>query len=199
MRIMREDNYLRYFIGFLIAVGLIILLIVLLFTGGGGSSNTKKPKTVMALSDYASTDAVARLTIDGPIVADQNHQAIQITVGQDDVTYSQVQGFQGTVVNQQSFVNNQNAYSNFLYALGHAGFTKGDNSKLLANEKGYCATGSRYIFELINNGTDVQRYWATSCGNSSPKTYKGNLILTLTLFRTQVPGYPDLTQNLTIN
>jgi hypothetical protein len=187
---------MRYFIGFLITIGLIILLIVLLFTGGGGS-NPKKPKTTKALTDYASTDAVVRLTIDGPIVADQNHQAVQITAGQDDVTYSQVQGYQGTVANQQSFVNNQNAYSNLLYALGHAGFTKGDNSKVLANEKGYCATGNRYIFELIDNGTDIERYWATSCGGT--KTYQGNLNLTLTIFKAQVPGYNTLTQNLSIN
>lgn len=187
---------MRYFIGFLVTIGLIILLIVLLFTGGGGS-NPEKPKTTKALSEYASTDAVVRLTIDGPIVADQDHQAVQITVGQDDVTYSQVQGYQGTVVKQQSFVNNQNAYSNFLYALGHAGFTRGDNSKDRANEKGYCPRGNRYIFELIDGGNDIQRYWATNCKGT--KTYTGDTSLTLTLFQAQVPGYNDLTQGLSIN
>ncbi|HVV25503.1 MAG TPA: hypothetical protein VHC21_00515 [Candidatus Saccharimonadales bacterium] len=201
---MRENPYLRYFIGFLVTIGLIILLIVLLFTGGGNKNNnnqpstSSRPKTVDELAAYASTDAVVRLTIDGPIVADQNHQAVQVTVGQDDVTYSQVQGYQGTVANQQSFVNNQNAYSNLLYALGHAGFLKGDSSKALANEKGYCPTGNRYVFELIEDGQDVQRYWATSCGGT-PKTYKGNLNLTLTLFQAQVPNYNQLTQNLNLN
>jgi hypothetical protein len=193
---LREDPIMRYFIGFLVTIGLIIVLIILLFTGGGGSG-PKKPKTTMSLADYASTGAVVRLTIDGPIVADQNHQAVQITVGQDDTTYEQIQGYQGTVVNQQSFVNNQNSYSNFLYALGRAGFTQGDSSKALANEKGYCPTGNRYIFELINNGTTVQRYWSTSC--SGPKTYKGSRSLTLTLFEAQVPNYNNLTQDLNIN
>jgi len=205
---MRENPYLRYFIGFLVTIGLIILLVVLLFSGGGdnngnGSQNGgnqpatgSKPKTVDDLAAYASSDAVARLTIDGPIVADQNHQAVRITVGQDDTTYEQISGYQGSVVKQQSFVNNQNAYSNFLYALGRAGFLKGDDSKTLANEKGYCSTGNRYVFELIEDGNDIQRYWATNCGN--PKTYKGNLNLTLTLFRAQVPGYNDLAQDLNL-
>lgn len=184
---------MRYFIGFLVTIGLIILLIVLLFTGGGGS---KKPKTTKALADYATSNAVVRLTIDGPINADQNHQAVRITVGQDDTTYEQIQGYQGTVVNQQSFANNQDSYSNFLYALGHAGFTQGDSSKLLANEKGYCPLGNRYVFELIDGGSNVERYWATSCGK--PKTYKGNVNLTLTLFQAQVPGYSNLTQNLSL-
>jgi hypothetical protein len=202
---MRENPYLRYFIGFLITIGLIILLVVLLFSGGGnknGQNNSKqpstssKPKTVDELAAYASTDAVVRLTTDGPIVADQNHQALRITVGQDDTTYEQIQGYQGTVVKQQNFVNNQNAYSNLLYALGRVGFLRGDDRKDLANEKGYCPTGNRYIFELIEDGNDIQRYWATSCGN--PRTYKGNLNLTLTLFRAQVPGYSDLTQGLSL-
>lgn len=185
---------MRYFIGFLITIGLIILLVVLLFTGGGGGS--KKPKTPKSLADYASSNSVVRMTIDGPINADQDHQAITITVGQDDTTYEQIQGYQGTVVNQQSFANNQNAYSNFLYALGHAGFTKGDNSKALANEKGYCPLGNRYVFELINDGSTIERYWATSCGK--PKTYLGNTNLTITLFQAQVPGYTNLTENLNL-
>jgi hypothetical protein len=184
---------MRYFIGFLITIGLAIVLIVLLFTGGGGS---KKPKTTKALADYAFSDSVVRLTIDGPITADQTHQAVRITVGQEDTIYEQVQGYQGTVVNQQSYASNQNSYSNFLYALGHAGFTRGDPSKVLANEKGYCPLGSRYVFELIDSGNTIQRYWGTSCGN--PKTYKGNLNLTLSLFKAQVPDYNTLTENLNL-
>jgi hypothetical protein len=192
---------MRYFIGFLISIGLIIILILLLLTGGGDSGQNnkssetiRKPKTVKQLGDFASTSAVARLIIDGPINADQNHQAVRITVGQDDTVYEQIQGFEGTVVNQQNFSNNQSAYSNFLYAIGHAGFLLGDPVKALANEKGYCPLGNRYVFELIDGSDVIQRYWATSCGN--PKTYKGNLSLTLDLFKAQVPGYNDLTQDL---
>lgn len=194
---------MRYFIGFLITVGLIIILIVLLLTGGGGkkqspnqSQEVQKPKTVQQLADFASTGAVVRLSIDGPINADQNHQAVRITVGQDDTTYQQIQGYEGTVVNQQSFANNQSAFSNFLYAIGHAGFLRGDDSKALANEKGFCPLGQRYVFELINGGDTLQRYWGTSCGSNAPKTYRGNQNLTITLFQNQVPGYQDLTQDL---
>jgi hypothetical protein len=194
---------MKYFIGFLVTIGLIIVLILLLFSGGnGGSDNSKptsgKPKNTDELAAYASTNAVARLTIDGPIIANQNHQAVQITVDQNDVTYSQVQGYEGTVVNQQDFKNNQNAYSNFLYALGRAGFLKGNDDKTLANEKGYCPTGNRYVFELIQNGKDIQRYWGTSCGGNN-KTYLGSLNLTITLFQVQVPGYRTLTQSLNIS
>lgn len=186
---------MRYFIGFLVTIGLLIILVVLLFSGGG-NHNHQKPKTVKALSDYASSNAVVRMIIDGPINSNQNHTAVRITVGKSDVTYQQIQGYQGTVVNTQNFANNENAYSNLLYALGHAGFTKGDNSKLLANEKGYCPLGKRYIFELLDGNNTIQRYWTTSCGTSQPRTYNGNAGLTISLFQYQIPNYFTLTQNL---
>src|SRR5690349_10170178 len=103
---------MRYFIGFLITLGLIIILILLLFTGGDGA---KKPKTPRSLASYSTTDAVVRLTTSGPINADSLHNEIRITVGKDDATYEQIQGYEDHVVNTASFANNESAYNNFLY------------------------------------------------------------------------------------
>ncbi len=184
---------MRYFIGFLITLGLIIVLIVLLF-GGGGS---KKPAVVSkTLPSYADSDAQAVLTIQGPINANQLHQQVRITVGRDAVTFDSITGYEGQVVSSQSFINNQSAYSAFLHALNVAGFTRGDKSKALANESGYCPLGNRYVFEFRQDDQDLQRYWSTSCGN--PKTYRGNTSLTLTLFQAQVPNYSTLTQDLSL-
>ncbi len=192
---------MRYFVGFLVTIGLIIVLIVLLLTGGNGGNKQiqttgEKPRTVSQLAAYADTSAVVRITDDGEINGDQTHTSLRITVGQDDVTYEQIQGYQGTVVNSQAYKNNQNAYSNFLYALGHAGYTLGDDNSKFGSEKGLCPLGHRYIFELMDGDHDIQRYWATSCGSGAPKTYKGNLNLTIQLFQLQVPAYQDLTQDL---
>lgn len=194
---------MRYFIGFLVTIGLIIILIVLLLSGHGGHKAkapqlqpSEKPKTVNQLAGYADTDVVSRLIIDGQINAEQTHAALRITVGQNDVTYEQIQGYQGTVVNKQVYASNQSAYSNFLYAIGRAGFLLGDNNPQLANEKGRCSLGQRYVFELMENGRDIQRYWGTSCGSSVPKTYKGSLSVTLQLFQLQVPDYQTLTQSV---
>lgn len=191
---------MRYFIGFLVTIGLLIILIVLLLTGGHGGNNPspvpQKPVTTSQLAAYANTATVARLVIDGQINANQTHTALRITVGENDVTYEQIQGYQGTVVNKQVYANNQSAYSNFLYAIGRAGFTRGDNDPKLANEKGFCPLGQRYTFELMDGDRDIQRYWGTSCGGSAPKTYKGNLDLSITLFQLQVADYQTLTQNV---
>ncbi len=183
---------MRYFLAFLVTLGLILVLFTLLFHGGS------KPKTPAGkpLSSYATTDAVVRMTIDGPINADQSHQAIRITVGRDDVTYEQLQGYQGNVIKVQTYPNNGDAYVNFLLALSHAGYTLGDKSAALKDERGYCPLGDRYIFELTQQDQEIERYWATSCGK--PKTYLGAFGLTTDLFKAQVPDYNSLDQNIAL-
>lgn len=182
---------MRYFVGFLITIGLLILLIMLLFRGGDD-----KPKISTAtkpLADYASTAAEASLTADGPVNAASEHSQEIITVGRDQVVFEQLRGYDGDVISTKRYDNTENAYKNFLLALSNAGFTKGDRSTALREERGYCPTGNRYIMEFNNEGKNLLRYWATSCGK--PKTYLGDLSLTLTLFRAQVPDYVSLTQS----
>lgn len=183
---------MRYFVAFAAMLGLLFVVLFLLFHHSGGS----KPLTPPSLLSYSTTDAEAQLTIDGPVNADQNHQSVQITVDNNSVTYQQFQGYQGTAVNTQNFANNDNAYANFLLALAHAGFTLGSNNPALSDERGYCATGDRYVFQLTQDGTTIERYWATSCG--SPKTYLGNTSLTLDLFQAQVPNYSQLVAGLAL-
>lgn len=187
---------MRYIIGFLITVGLLILLVVLLLTGGNKKSqtpqsNSDRPRTTSELAAYADTDVVARMIIDGPINANQNHRAIRVTVGQNEVTYEQIQGYEGKVVNTRTYNNNQSAYSNFLYALGRNGFTLMNNDPKLPTEKGHCALGNRYIFEFVEGDHDIMRSWTTSCGGSI-RTYEGNVGVTMQLFKLQVPDYQSL-------
>ena len=185
---------MRYFIGFVVTIGLIILLIVLLFGGGGGN---KVPNSSKPLTSYATTDAVAKLTIDGPINNQQQHQQVQISVDNTQVLYEQLQGYDGSVVAQKTYGSSQNAYYNFLAALGvSAGFTKGNTSSALSDERGYCPSGDRYVLELTQDGKDVERFWATNCGGT--KTYGGSLNLTLSLFKAQVPDYNTLIQSLSL-
>lgn len=182
---------MKYFIGYLITIGLLILLIIFLMRGGNDQT---APVTTKSLDSYASTDAEVSFLNEGPINAASEHQQILITVDQDYVTYKQIVGYDGHVVMTKRFANTQNAYSAFLSALGHAGFTRGDSNESLQNEKGLCPLGHRYIFEL-NEGTDqIQRTWATNCAGS--KSFLGNIGLTITLFEAQVPGFSTLSSNV---
>jgi hypothetical protein len=182
---------MRFFIGFLVTVGLIVLIIILLIRGGGGSA-TNVPK-VLNLGDYATSTTAAQLIIDSPIVAEPNHKEIKIVVTQNDVTFTEYQGYEATVIRTQSFPNNQVAYAVFLHALQNNGFNLGVNDPALHDERGYCADGSRYIYSFADNNADKFRTWSTSCGGQG--TFKGVPSEVRALFRLQVPGYDTLTSD----
>jgi hypothetical protein len=192
-------GYLRYFIGFFVTIGLIIVLIVLLFGGGGDKKTSDTPEAPKTLSSIADTDAQVRMTIAGAVRSNQEYTEVQVTVDRNSANLDIISGFEGNVVDSQNFASNQPAYETFLRALTHAGYMlgeKGAKGKLYADDRGYCPTGQRYIFEIIENGKTVQRYWSSSCGKSAPKTYLGTTSLTITLFQRQIPEYNTLTDDV---
>ncbi|HUY85076.1 MAG TPA: hypothetical protein VMU97_01015 [Candidatus Dormibacteraeota bacterium] len=186
---------MRYFISFLIALGLLFLVIFLLFRGGGKPAAPQL--TARALAGYATSNAEAVMTIDGPVNSVQNHQQIRVTVSRDTVTYEQLQGYSGDVVNVQQYANTSDAYAAFLLSLARAGYTNGDNNPKARDERGFCPLGDRYVFQFTQDNQDLERYWTTSCGGA--KTYLGPLSLTVRLFQLQVPNYSTLTQNIAAN
>ena len=143
-----RSGYLRYIIGFIITLGLIITLIVLLFSGG---NNSKKSVSQPLLSSYSDTNATVLMTIDGPITAPQNHNQIRVSVNRNNATFQQLVGYDGTVVNSKTYSNTANSYNAFLRALSHAGFRLGD-TKSITNPLGYCPLGNVYSFQIINEG-----------------------------------------------
>ena len=181
----------RYFLILFIALGLIVLLLVLV-SGGGGKKSQMHP--VVPLTSLANTNAQVQMSISGPIVAPQNHTGIVITGSQYSATYDQLQGFEGTVVSTSTTPNTENSYKAFLASLSRAGYTRGNTDPNLANEAGYCPTGNRYVFKLIQDGNTEQRFWITNCV-STPRTYLGNFPLTLNLFEAQIPNFNQLNRN----
>jgi len=173
----------------MIAIGLIVLVFVLIFKSLGGGPS----KPPLNLNSYANSAATAQLTIDGPINADQDHQEVQITVGNAYNQFQILTGYQGTVATTKTFESNQAAYAEFLHALTIAGFTKGNTEASLSDDRGYCPTGERYIFELTQGSDTIIHFWSSSCGGG---TYGGNTDTTLNLFENQIPNYYQLTNNL---
>lgn len=187
---------MRYIVGFLIGIGLIVLtfiLVVRLFSGGGGEEGPRP----IDLNSYSTTDTVVRLTLDGPIIADQKHEQVRITVGRDNVLYERFRGYQGDIIDTRSYPNNQDAYAEFLRALDVAEFEKGNPEKV-KDERGYCPTGQRYVYEAIGEGENLVRWWSTSCGGDSGN-FDGRASVVRSLFRRQVPDYSELTRRTVFN
>lgn len=182
---------MRFFTAFLIAIGLLVLIFVIIFKSIG--SNGPKQQQI-DLNSYANTSAVAQLTIDGPVNADQTHEQVVITVGNTNTQFQILSGYQGRVLTSKTFDNNEASFAAFLRALNIAGFTKGNADPNLSDPRGYCPDGERYIFQLAQGSDTIEKYWATSCGGQG--TYGGSTLQTLDLFQNQVPNYTDLTGNL---
>lgn len=181
---------MRYFTVFLVGLGLVVLVFVILIkmlTGG-------KPKQQIDLNSYATTDAVVRMTIDGPVNADSLHRQIQISIDNSQAEIQIMNGYQGDVKLDKTFDNNQPAFEAFLHAINLAGYTKGNPDPKLSDERGYCPQGSRYVFELLQGGDTIQRYWSTACGGQG--TYGGKTTLTRELFQAQIPDFDKFTGNI---
>lgn len=179
---------MRYFIAALVGLGLIILIIALIFHGGGGPA----PKQ-LKVTDYINDTSGVRLTIDGPVSASQTHYDAQITVTEDEARIQVIQGYENDVVSSKTYPMNPTSYAVFLHSLDKVGYTKGNTSKALADERGYCSSGKRYIFELRDGDNELERFWYTSCNSG---TYKGNAALTLSLFEKQIPDYGELVNDV---
>jgi hypothetical protein len=184
---------MRYYIGFLIAIGLSIILILLLFAGG--SSSGTKPKTPVAhLHNYANIeDAQASMTVDGPINADSQHQSYEISVTNTEATYQQFSGYNRTLVSSNSYANNVTAFYAFLGAIQIAGFNLGNINYPVTNDTSYCPTGSRTDYRFTANGQTVEHWWTTSCNSGS---FEGNSTLVNSLFEAQIPDYGTLSATI---
>jgi hypothetical protein len=176
---------MKYFFGFLASLALIILVFVLVLRGFGGNDGgtAKSP-----LTDFASSDAVVRLTVAGRIISEQEHRAYQITVGRSEVRLETLKGYEYETVATKTYENNQESYYTFLRALDLAGFDRGSGEKGNDDERGVCADGHRYVYEVIQGTSEEQRLWSTSCGDGG--TFKGNAAAVRQLFNKQVP-VPD--------
>ncbi len=187
---------MRYIVGFLIGIGLIVLtfiLIVRIFSGGGDEARPRE----INLNSYSTTDTVMRLTMDGPVVADAQHQQIRITVGRDQVLFERFVGYQGDIADTKTYPNNPDAYSEFLKALDVAGYKLG-NADGPKDERGFCPTGQRFIYEAIGDGENILRWWQTSCGNSQGN-FEGRGVDIRNLYKKQVPEYRQLIRGTTFN
>jgi hypothetical protein len=176
----------RIIIFLLVVTGLIWLVVVLfqnVFTNGNDTSNSD---TELSLVSYADTDAVATMYIEGPVVANQDHNAVRIAIDRNQSSVEVIKGYDGQVVAQQVFPNTQASYLEFLSALDKSGYTKGNRDPDLRDDKGSCPFGNRYIYTLNDGTKDVLHYWTTNCSGGGG-TYGGKSSLTRELFLRQIP------------
>lgn len=157
-----------------------------------GEPDTKSTVKKINLADYNKPSSFLRVTVQGPIVATENHKSYQIDVGQNFRDLKIFSGYNKTVVSEKQFSNDSAAYQSFLKGLKQVNFTAKNNS-YGPDETGYCPSGQRFVYELFDKGETVSHAWYTTCGFG---TYLGFGQSTRSLFRAQIPDFDALTSSL---
>jgi hypothetical protein len=181
---------MKYFLGFLAVIALVVVVFILVLKGFSGPA---KPKNAIILSDYANSQTEVSVTVDGPVNADQKHQAYRITIGRDANTIEVLHGYKYDVVNAQTYPSNSEAYTSFLKSIQLLGFTKGDPDPAKTDPRGYCPLGNRIIYRIQTGNEDVQKYWTTTCAGG---TFKGQSAAIRSLFIKQIPDFSKITEGL---
>lgn len=189
----------------LLTLGAIILLVLSvwgiasiaknLFSSNTTSSGTQQEQKVN-LTDYQKPNTVVKLTVEGPIVADENFNGYEIEVAQDFRQMTYFKGFGRAVVTQKRYDNNAAAYESFMQALSRLGFanTKKSTSE---SELGACPTGKRYVYELHDLDEQIIRTWSGSC--STDGTFGGNGSGVRSLFKAQIPDAAAILKGTNLN
>jgi hypothetical protein len=181
-------------IGFIIFIAILVNLFV-----GGKKPTPVNTVQVKPLPEYAATDATVSFTIDGIVNGDEMHRAIRITISANQRTLDVLQGYNPSVIQSKSFVNNQEAYDVFLRAIANSGFlVKTKDSKAVSDERGLCPLGFRYILDLNQDGDDLSRLWASSCGSKVGNSAAAIPSITQ-LFEDQIPNYGNLVGNVNLS
>jgi hypothetical protein len=193
---MESRDVIRPILVGLVGIGLVVLVIVLIVKAIAGSPSA--PTSQIDITKYASTpNSSVTLLIDGPTDIDQDHRQVRITVSGTQNEIDILQGYQGTVMDHQTYSNNSASFAAFLQTLKLLNFSKGSLSTV--DYRGYCPTGERYLYTFNNGENNLFTYWSTSCGGQG--TFEGNAANVLQQFEQQIPqaDFNQLTNNIPLS
>jgi hypothetical protein len=177
-----------------IAVAALVSIGRVIFSGGGNN----QPEVDISQEALLNTDTghSVRMTVRGPIVADENFRSYRVTVDNSTRNLTTYSGYLDQPIETKDFGNNTQAYEQFVFALNRANLIKGNP---LENEKddtrGICATGRVFEFEVIDSESVVKRLWTSTC-KGSPGSFKGSVTQVQNLFLQQIPDNKDLLRNI---
>ena len=177
-----------------------ILLFVLILVGWGLSAVARSvfsgsnDKETVVVEEQADTSingvSTVSYTVDGPVVASSLHKSYKVEVSSSVVTMRVYSDFGQRVIAERSYINNETAYSNFVFSLERAKATarfEGTDEEDDKADQGVCPKGYRYILEI---GDDIRR-WTTSCDRTQG-TAAGQMTTIRSLFNKQIPDYTSL-------
>lgn len=170
-----------------IVIAVLVSVIRINFFSDNNGLNSSQDISRDALLDTSLGHAV-RMTVRGPINADEDFKSYQITVTPDSRAITEYKGYLNQSIDHIALGNNVPAYEQFVYALDRANLVKGSEFTGDKNDlRGICATGRVYEFEVLQADKSIKTLWTSSCSNA-----KGSLAARIdqltSLFASQIPN-----------
>lgn len=181
----------------IVAVAALVSLTRAIFFSGtterGTSSQTDTSEEALLSTAVGRS---VRMTVRGPIVADEEFHSYQITAASSRRNLTTYVGYLNAVVSDTSLGNNIPAYEEFVYALNRADFMKGTELTGEKNDtRGICATGTLYKFEVLKDNSPVKKLWTSDCRGSGG-SLDANVKQITKLFTAQIPNADELTSKI---
>lgn len=190
---------MKFFFGllaFIAAVVVVVLLVVSLFRGFNTGNTTNPITTTYSLNEKTSIDTIARYTVSGPIVADENFRQVRITVSKNARTIEVLKGYSAKVEKTSTLTNSEVAYSAFLGALRAAEFSN-KRENVTSDPATTCVTGNKFFYELALASEKKVDTWTSNC-TFKDGTFAGNPRGTAQIFRAQIPNYREITNGVNL-
>jgi len=181
----------------IIAIAALVSLARVVFFSNSNTTTAKVDISRDALLNTAEGRSVS-MTVRGPIVADEEFRSYKIDISANNRTIRTYAGYLDTVLAQDTLGNSVAAYDQFVHALDKANLTQGKQFDGEKNDiRGICATGSVYVFQIMDGNSVVKDLWTSTCSGS-----KGSLDASVTqlmnLFTQQIPDSETKIQILRI-
>lgn len=172
----------------IVAVAAVIAIGRALIGGGSGQSDNTavidQGRTALLTVD---TSRSVRLTVRGPIVADESFRSYRITISPETRQMTTYEGYLDDVLETKSFENNNRAYEELVYALDKRRMMDGRALTDDQNDlRGICASKLVYQFETLVNGEPVRSLWTSDCEGSKGSAL-ANVSDVINMFLDQIP------------
>lgn len=193
MKYGRTNSFSRFVPILLVIVITVVAVAAVIAIGravlGGDTTGQQAQTADIGREALLSTDVdrAVRVTVRGPIVADEKFRSYQITIAPDSRVMTTYEGYLERQLSVKQLDNTARGYEEFVYALDKRKMMEG---RALPEEKndlrGICANGKVYTFETLKNNNPVKTLWTSDCGGS-----KGSAVASveeiLDMFQKQIP------------
>lgn len=188
----------------IIVLAVIVVAVIALVAAGRAlfrGGDQLQPVDDSASRALLGTDAdhSVRMTVRGPIVAEENFRSYQVEIGPSSRRLTTYRGYMDQVIDNKQYINEMAGYVEFVHALDRANFLKEANLKdEMDDTRGICANGRLYTFEVLEAQSPVKSLWTTSC-NKAPSTFKGNAAGIRDLFLRQIPDSREVLRKVDLS